>query len=68
MKDATDKKSSLADDLVWGGQAIGDEIGLPKHKAFYALERGYLPANKVGNIWVASRKKLRAALGGDEAA
>jgi hypothetical protein len=31
------------------------------------LENGLLPARKVGGRWVASRKKLLAAVTGDEA-
>jgi hypothetical protein len=66
MKSTTDKKPSLSDDLIWGGLAISEELGLSKHKTFYVLERGYVPAQKVGNIWVASRKKLRAACAGED--
>jgi hypothetical protein len=52
----------LGDDLIWGVAAISREIDLPVKKVFYRLERGDLPAKKVGAIWVASRRKLRAQL------
>jgi hypothetical protein len=59
-------KPSPADDLAWGAKAIGEEIGQPEHRTFYMLERGYLPAQKVGGLWVASRRKLRAACAGED--
>jgi hypothetical protein len=36
------------DPIIWGAEAIGREVGLDERAAFYALERGFLPANKVG--------------------
>jgi hypothetical protein len=49
-------------DLLWGCDAISQEINLPKQKCFYHLEHGNLPAQKVGGVWVASRSRLRARL------
>jgi len=59
--------TSLADDLLWGAAAIADELGLNRRKVFYYLERGTLPARKVGELWVASRRQLRAHLLGEAA-
>lgn len=57
--------------LIWGATAIARELGIPARRAFYLLERGYLPAKKVGDSWVVSRHGLRqhfaAALGGEAA-
>ncbi len=45
--------------LIWGAKAIGAEIGVDDRRAFYLLERGEIPAKKVGGKWVAERSKLR---------
>ena len=55
------------DALVWGAEQIGDVIGRPPRAAFYLLERGFLPAKKVGGRWVASRRKLLEAIIGERA-
>jgi hypothetical protein len=59
---------SIAGDLVWGAAAISAEIGVDERKGFYLLGRKLIPARKVGALWVASRRELRAALCGDAAA
>ncbi len=51
---------------LWGAKAIGDELGLPERKAFYLLEKGLLPARKIGRIWVSTRKQLRALVEGGQ--
>jgi hypothetical protein len=53
-----DKK--VADDVLWGVKAIADEIGRPERQTYYGLEKGHIPAGKVGEIWVAYRSVLRA--------
>jgi hypothetical protein len=58
----------IADDLIWGGAAIGREIGVNDAKrALYLLERRNIPARKIGRIRVASRRELRAILCGPSA-
>jgi hypothetical protein len=59
---------SIGSDLLWGAEAIGREIGLPIKKTFYHLERGNLPAKKIGGIWVGSRRALRKHFGPAEPA
>jgi hypothetical protein len=49
----------LAADLLHGAQAIADEIGVDVRRAFYLLERGHIPAQKLGRTWTASRTRLR---------
>ena len=49
---------ALADDLLWGAQAIADELGISRRKAFYYLESSTIPAKKIGGIWVGSRAAL----------
>jgi hypothetical protein len=53
------------DDLIWGVANIGREIGGLSHRKVVAmLESGQLPANQVGEKWVASRALLRKVLVG----
>ncbi|MFK0693081.1 DNA-binding protein [Mesorhizobium sp. IMUNJ 23033] len=52
--------------ILFGGAAeIGKEIKRKPRQAFHMLEKGLLPARKVGNQWVAERGKLRAFFLGD---
>lgn len=63
-------------DAVWGAAEIGAVIGRTERQASYLLERGLLPAKRIGGRvvngvmrggrWVASRKALLAALGLNE--
>ena len=55
----TSAKLSLKDDVLFGAQAIADELGLEQRKTFYLLERGYLPATKCGATWTSTRSRLR---------
>lgn len=54
-------------DLVWGAKAIGECIGRNPRQTFYLLEKGELPARRVGNLYVASRAALRRRLVGEDA-
>jgi hypothetical protein len=49
----------VADDLLWGVNAIAKEIGQPARQVYYRLETGELPAGKNGRVWVASRQALK---------
>ena len=51
--------SKIADDLLRGVKAIAREVGLTERQAYYQLERKRLPAGKDGEVWVASRQRLR---------
>ena len=54
-------KGDLADNLLWGVQAIADFIGN------YLIKRCKLPVRKLSHrVIVASRRELRAALLGGE--
>jgi hypothetical protein len=52
-------ETKVADDLLWGVEAIAKEIGQPVRQVYWRLESGQLPAGKHGQIWVASRQALR---------
>jgi hypothetical protein len=62
-KDA--ETENIGSDLLWGAEAISREIDLPLKKTYYRLERGEIPARRVGNIYVGSRRKLRAHFAGE---
>jgi nucleotidyltransferase/DNA polymerase involved in DNA repair len=64
----TTSDDALADELLWGAAAIGQEIGVGTRKAFHLLETRKIPAQKIGGLWVASRQKLRRRLVDGEAA
>ncbi|CAN7172967.1 DNA-binding protein [Rhizobium leguminosarum] len=53
-----DKENSM--DLIWGGEEIAKVIGRTPRITFSLLEKGELPARKVGGRWVAERSKLIA--------
>ena len=46
-------KPSLKDDVLFGAQAIANELGLELRKT------GYLPATKCGATWTSTRSRLR---------
>lgn len=52
---------------VWGAKAIGKEIGLSERQAYHMLEKGLLPARKVGDKWVADARQLHAVISGEAA-
>lgn len=54
-------------DQVWGATAIAAVINLSRRQTFYLLERGHLPARKVGKRWTASASGLRQYLSGQGA-
>jgi hypothetical protein len=63
----TDKQTNepaLSDDVLWGCAVIAAEIARPEHITFRLLQRGLIPADKVGAIWVTTRTRLRAHFNG----
>ena len=46
-------------DILWGAAAIGEELGLSERQAYHRLERGQIPARKIGASWAASKSALR---------
>jgi hypothetical protein len=55
-------------DVLWGASAIARAIGRSERSTFHMLASGLLPAKRVGGRWCASRRKLLAALTGDDGA
>jgi len=62
----TAAETTAPGDLVWGCAAIAEVIGRSERSVFHLLSRGLLPAKRVGGRWCASRRKLLAALSGDD--
>ena len=52
-------------ELLWGTRAIARAIGRTERQTFHLLEKRLLPAKRVGGRWVASRRRLIAALTDD---
>ena len=53
-------------DLIWGAEAIGEYIDANPRRTFYYLQNGLIPAKKVGELWVASRKSLHRHFLGED--
>jgi hypothetical protein len=47
-------------DVLWGAKEIGRYIGKSPRAAVHLLEKGWLPARKVGKAWTATKKELEA--------
>ena len=51
-------------DVVWGAANIGRVINANPRRTFYLLEKGLIPARKIGDTWVTTRAELLAAIRG----
>jgi hypothetical protein len=49
-------------DLIWGCVPIASFIERTPRQTLYMLEKGFIPARKVGGKWCASKRTLRQAL------
>ncbi len=54
-------------DVIWGIEDIAKAIGQSFSATAYMLKMGHIPAKKVGDRWVASRKKLNEFFAGEAA-
>jgi len=43
---------------VWGAENIGKHLDVPIRKAFYLLEKGLIPARKIGGCWQSTEGEL----------
>lgn len=43
---------------VWGAEKIGEILGTSVRKTFYLLEKGLVPARKVGGSWMSTEGEL----------
>jgi hypothetical protein len=51
--------TSFADDLLRGVPEIAEFLDEQERRVYYLLDRGLLPAGKLGDRWVASKAALR---------
>jgi hypothetical protein len=52
-------------DVVWGAEGIGEVINRSPRQVFYLLKEERLPAKKIGDSWVASRRRLLEHVSGE---
>jgi hypothetical protein len=57
--DANNKGETLADDKLRGAKAIADFIDEDLRRTYDLLEKGILPAGKLGRTWIGSKRRLR---------
>jgi hypothetical protein len=49
----------LADDLVWGAEAIGQVLGINREKVYYLIKKNAIPVSRINKrTLVASRRRL----------
>ncbi len=53
------QSDTLANDILWGAQAIADEIGRDVRDTYYLLQQGHVDADKCGDLWVTTKSRLR---------
>ena len=51
-----------ADDLLDGVRAIAAFTGFSRRRCFYLLQKGLLPAGKIGARWLGSKRAIRERL------
>ncbi|TAT82460.1 hypothetical protein [Rhizobium ruizarguesonis] len=59
-------ETELRDDLLWGAGAIARYIGRSKRQTYYLLEKGQVPARKIGDLWLGSKTTLDIHLTGEQ--
>ena len=63
-KTAAPGDSTLGDELLEGAAEIADYMGLGLRRTFYLLEKGALPAAKLGGRYISTKTKLRERIEG----
>lgn len=63
-KAITTKTDRDLDAPVWGARGIGAVLGLPETAVWHLLERGHLPATKIGGRWASTRRQLLGQISG----
>ncbi len=49
---------------IWGAGAIAEIVNRTQSETYYVLEKGHLPARKVGKTWTSTPRELLAAVTG----
>jgi hypothetical protein len=62
------------DEPLYGAESIGraahlfdDDGNVDIRKTYYALEKGYIDADKFGRLWVSTPRRIRRAFAGEAA-
>ncbi len=55
-------KPKLADDLLLGGRAIAEELGINEDKLHYWIKKGRIPVGHIGKTMIARRSELQKAI------
>lgn len=63
-----DRDDTQTADVIWGAEEIASFIGQTVNATSYMLRQRQIPARKIGDRWVASRKKLTEFFNGEAAA
>jgi hypothetical protein len=58
--------SALAADLLRGAPQIAAFLGWPLTRTYHALAAGYVPARKVGVLYIGSKRRLTEHFQGSE--
>jgi hypothetical protein len=59
-----DDSLSDLDTPVWGAAAIAELLNCSERRAYWLLERGHIPAEKIGHHWVTTRRRACARIEG----
>jgi hypothetical protein len=51
------------DQPLWGAARIAEFINRKRRQTYYLLSSGLLDANKIGETWVSTPRRLRRSLG-----
>lgn len=51
--------------VLWGAQAIADFIERPVRDTYYLLQQNLIDADKVGDLWVTTKDRLRRQFNGE---
>ena len=63
MSDQTTKQTKVGDDLVWGAEAIADELNLTVGQVYNLIRGKRIPIIKLSTkTIIASKRQLRRAL------
>jgi hypothetical protein len=68
IEHAPDRSAIVVGNLdvpIWGVKAIAAASNLTLRQAYHALERGYLPASKVGRRYFTTPRRLQAFFAGE---
>ena len=59
---ANTSSPDLADDILHGGAAIAEFLGVSNRRAFYLLENHHVPSFKLGRTWCARKSRILATI------